>query len=720
MEKVPLTTDHKLNLSPTALHKVLLLPIVAMVLTINIVFGVSWYIERRSQEDALADHVVTALNGHSTYLSREIFFDRASAVSGRLSEIVKSKAWNPDSLPARLCLYLVFDPSFNKRSAESLCSDDVSDMLPNSLATLPRVTLEVGERHAADLYYDVSLKAGAGSFIPPNLLLPMILGIVAAALSYLMLFRRLNINLIQPAHERIVKNEKLAAIAKFVQMIAHDIRGPFSLFRTIIKDLDDSEIKASAKSELLRVVDKELGQVNNMLADVMAIGPVNPKTDSVSPTEMIAVALCKVSSLRQKSGVTFSYKLQHTKKVAVEELKTLRILGNIIDNAMQAVDDHGTIRIETRDTGTHGYTEFHISNTGSYVAADDREKIFEAFFTKNKAGGTGLGLASAKTIVDAYGGKIWCTSDAGKGTSLFFTLPTHQTIDDQAQASLPKTSDEAAKGKFHTKEVTASTTIKVPERPLNILLVDDQSVYSQSLATMMGSYEPLNGKLQIRSSQSVAEANEAVNAFAPDIIVTDLDFGPHQPDGFGLIREMSSRFPNAVIAAYTNRSDDDCRRAVANAGASVLITKPINDTSLVSLLNEAIAKIPETGEPKTQVVFVDDKLAFFKHWSRNLRGVQFHYFSSPEHLWDRLRSDPTFVQRVDLVLTDFKFDSLSKENGNHVAQRIRSLCDKPVYLISNYLDDELNDRLDRSLFTGIFDKDDVPSEDEFRKRTQLA
>lgn len=368
-----------------------------MVVTINIVFGVSWYIERRTQEDALAGNVVTALNGHTTYLSREIFFDRASAVSGRLSEIIQSKAWNPDNLPAGLCLHLVFDPSFNKRTSKSVCSDRVANVVPISFASLPHVALEVGGRHAADLYYDVTLQANADSFIPPNLLMPMIFGIVAAALSYLMLFRRLNINLIQPAHERIVKNEKLAAIAKFVQMIAHDIRGPFSLLRTIITDLDDSEIRAQAKADLLRVVDKELGQVNNMLADVMAIGPISAKSDAVSPTAMIALALCKVASLRLRSNISISYKLQHTKQVVVEELKVLRILGNIIDNAMQAVNDNGSIWIETRDADD--YTEFCIGNTGSHVALEDRDKVFEAFFTKNKAGGTGLGLASAKTIV---------------------------------------------------------------------------------------------------------------------------------------------------------------------------------------------------------------------------------------------------------------------------------------------------------------------------------
>jgi hypothetical protein len=114
------------------------------------------------------------------------------------------------------------------------------------------------------------------------------------------------------------------------------------------------------------------------------------------------------------------------------------------------------------------------------------------------------------------------------------------------------------------------------------------------------------------------------------------------------------------------------------------------------------------------VIFVDDQLIFFKDWSRRFKSIDFHYFSSPEKLWDRINSDLAFLGRMDAVLTDFNF--LSEENGSDVAKRIKSICDKPVYLVSSYTEDELGDRLDRALFTGVLSKDDAPSEAELRKK----
>jgi signal transduction histidine kinase len=553
-----MTNKNKLNLSPAALHKVLLSPIFVMVLTINAVFAVSWYTEKKTQEEQLSAHVVSALDAHSSYLSREIFFDRSTAVTERLKEIVKSSAWNPDGLSASLCLHLRFDHSFTRRDMERVCSTGSAGNPLFPSYELPHVPLKIGERHAADLYYEVILDTDGG-FIPPNMLLAMILGGATAAFSYLALFRRLNINLIQPAHEKIVRNEKMVAVASFVQMIAHDIRGPFSLIRANIMNLDHTKINARAKSDLLEVIDRELRDVNHMLADVMTIGPICVKPGPTSPKSAVTIAVEKVSAYDPRTDVTFNYKLQHTKKIAVEEAKVVRILFNIIGNAVQAVNQNGSISIETQDLEATGHTQFSITNTGSYVPVDERETVFEAFFTKNKAEGTGLGLASAKNIVSAYGGSIRCDSDRCKGTSFIFTLPSHSADDDAVS-------------------------------------VQDESTSS-----------------------------------SPDIAAS-------------------------------------------------------------------------------RVVFIDDQIAFYKLWSKRLQGINFHYFSNPEQLWSYLKADPGFIYSIDAVLTDFSFGRGARENGNHVATRIRSISSKPVYLVSNYLKDELEDC---SLYDGVFDKEEIPNQDEF-------
>ncbi len=63
-----------------------------------------------------------------------------------------------------------------------------------------------------------------------------------------------------------------------------------------------------------------------------------------------------------------------------------------------------------------------MSDTGVGLPADQKEQIFNAFFTR-KAGGTGMGLAISRSIVEAHGGQLWAADNEGRGASFHFSLP---------------------------------------------------------------------------------------------------------------------------------------------------------------------------------------------------------------------------------------------------------------------------------------------------------
>jgi signal transduction histidine kinase len=64
-----------------------------------------------------------------------------------------------------------------------------------------------------------------------------------------------------------------------------------------------------------------------------------------------------------------------------------------------------------------------VSDTGEGIPADRMEQMFNAFFT-TKAGGTGMGLAISRTIIESHGGRLWATANPGAGATFHFTLPT--------------------------------------------------------------------------------------------------------------------------------------------------------------------------------------------------------------------------------------------------------------------------------------------------------
>jgi signal transduction histidine kinase len=102
---------------------------------------------------------------------------------------------------------------------------------------------------------------------------------------------------------------------------------------------------------------------------------------------------------------------------------------NLLLNAADATPPGGTVVLETRTAAEGTRVEFEVRDTGPGVPPDLRERIFEPFFTtKGPRGGTGLGLAVCRSVVERHGGRIWLEGDEGEGSRFVVTLPVHAQV----------------------------------------------------------------------------------------------------------------------------------------------------------------------------------------------------------------------------------------------------------------------------------------------------
>jgi signal transduction histidine kinase len=111
--------------------------------------------------------------------------------------------------------------------------------------------------------------------------------------------------------------------------------------------------------------------------------------------------------------------------VTGDERRIRQVIFNLLSNAVKFTEAGGLVDVSA--TQANGEVKVSVADTGPGIAADDLDRIFEEF-QQTEAGarehqGTGLGLAVSKRFVEMHGGRIWCESEPGRGSTFRFTLP---------------------------------------------------------------------------------------------------------------------------------------------------------------------------------------------------------------------------------------------------------------------------------------------------------
>ena len=202
------------------------------------------------------------------------------------------------------------------------------------------------------------------------------------------------------------------AVAQTTQALAHDVRKPFSMFKSIIQIVESTDDSAEVRKVLkitLPEVNQAMASVEGMIQDVMQMGSDGKMTlEDVAPEALIEAALGELSRVYPDADVSMSYDLSHRHLIRADSLRLGRIFANILGNAVQAMRNKGDLWIRTAED--QAFVSFTLGNAGSFIPPENLPKLFDAFLTSGKRGGTGLGLAVAKRIVEAHGGTIRCTS----------------------------------------------------------------------------------------------------------------------------------------------------------------------------------------------------------------------------------------------------------------------------------------------------------------------
>jgi two-component system, NtrC family, sensor histidine kinase GlrK len=219
----------------------------------------------------------------------------------------------------------------------------------------------------------------------------------------------------------------------FFSHMSHELRTPLTSIKVGTEMLLEglSGELTQKQQHILSIVAKEsdrLIELVNALLDLskMEAGMMRYQFMPTDLAVLVKKSLDALAPLIEAKKITIENRIRVLQPVRIDRERILQVLHNIIGNAIKFNHENGTIILETHLR--ENAVEVAVHDTGPGIPKGDLEKIFLKFqqvgAAKGGTGkGTGIGLATVKQVVLAHGGKVWATSQAGEGSSIYITLP---------------------------------------------------------------------------------------------------------------------------------------------------------------------------------------------------------------------------------------------------------------------------------------------------------
>lgn len=219
-----------------------------------------------------------------------------------------------------------------------------------------------------------------------------------------------------------LRQSRLAAMGEMAAMLAHEVRNPLGAMELFTGLLLQDLRTLPAPLELARQVAAGITDLNHLVTNLLEWTRTRTVTsDVVDCCALAEDALRYTSDLRATHTVTVERRFGELAVHAQADANLLRpVLLNLIRNAIQAMPDGGTLTVAIANEG--GTVEIGVRDTGPGIAPGEADLIFRPFYT-TRAKGTGLGLAVARELVGAMGGRLGMTSEPGRGAEFTVTVP---------------------------------------------------------------------------------------------------------------------------------------------------------------------------------------------------------------------------------------------------------------------------------------------------------
>lgn len=391
---------------------------------------------------------------------------------------------------------------------------------------------------------------------------------------------------LEGANQRLRELDEIKSA--FLSSVSHELRTPMTsvlgfaklilkdfatVFQPLVKGKPSLEKKGERVQENLRIIGQEGERLTRLINDVLDLAKIESgrvfwQDQQVRPEVLISRAVGAIRGQFELSPQV-ALRVEVAKELPslfVDPDRVEQVLINLLHNAIKFTSE-GSVTLEA-DADAAGWARVRVRDTGPGVPVTELERIFDKFHqadmdeASGKPRGTGLGLTLCKQIVEHYGGRIWASSELGKGSVFTFILP-------------PKAAPEESEPPV---ELLISPPDFKPGRPL-LLVVDDDPAVLSYLCQLLDSNE-----YNVVAASDGASAIAAARERRPDLITMDI-LMPGM-DGEAAISALRrdpelSTIPILVITV---------KEGYELGAADAALVKPVDEESLLDALQGLLGR----------------------------------------------------------------------------------------------------------------------------------
>jgi signal transduction histidine kinase/CheY-like chemotaxis protein len=383
--------------------------------------------------------------------------------------------------------------------------------------------------------------------------------------------------------------------SEFLASMSHELRTPLNAiigFSEVLLERMFGELN-ERQDDYLRDIwssGKHLLELLNDILDLSKIeaGQMVLNRSQFSVRESLENCLSMVRERALKQRVLLSLDVDpQVGLLDADRLRFRQVVLNLLSNAVKFTPEGGQVGVRAFIRAEDLVVE--VTDTGSGVPAEDRQRIFDAFQqgarNPEQTEGTGLGLTLSKRILELHGGRIWVESEAGQGSTFGIALPTESV--EQASTSDPQVGQGSA----------LPTEVAPGPRPTVVVVEDDRRSFD-----LLRVYLEAAGA-RVVSARDGEEGLDTVRRLSPAGVVLDILLPGI--DGWEVLARLKADPATAAIPVVVVSMLDERGRGFA-LGAAEYLVKPVSKDQLLAALYR-VAAIPE--RPHTVVAIDDDPLA---------------------------------------------------------------------------------------------------------------